>query len=162
MEKCHGMNDYGKQCKIMTDRKKYFNTLLLPVCEYHENTCVLERWSNTFQEDVPLKIIKFFSMFNHCIYMLKMKPVLALIISGELYNIASFYYPAYMLKDVFFDTVLKGTKEIVNCPVCYEESKDTVMTRCGHSFCRECLINWTTEHGTCPMCRELISKHKLK
>ena len=91
-----------------------------------------------------------------------MKPKIALIVSGELYDIASFYYPACMLMDVFFDTVLKRTKETVNCPVCYEESKDTVVTRCEHSFCRECLINWTTENGTCPMCRELISKHKLK
>lgn len=162
MEKCHGMTDYGKQCKLLTDKKKYFQTLLLPVCDYHRDTPVLERWTNTFPDHIPLKIYHYLTCFNHCIHVLKMKPNIALIISGELYSVASFYYPAYMLKDVFFDTVLKRTKEIINCPVCYEESKDTVVTRCGHSFCRECLVNWTSEHGTCPMCRELISKHKLK
>ena len=42
------------------------------------------------------------------------------------------------------------------CAICLGPTKDLCYLDCGHSFCRECLDNWTTQSGKhhCPMCRK--------
>lgn len=162
MEKCHGMTDRGNRCKILTCNKKYFSTLLLPTCDYHKDSDILMRWMNYQGEEMPMRIRQYFRLFGHCLTILKMNPILSNMIAGELHNIASFYYPSYMLSDVFFDIILKKSDDRVTCPICYEESKNTIITRCGHSFCNDCIISWVSEKGSCPMCRELISKLNIK
>lgn len=48
------------------------------------------------------------------------------------------------------------------CPICQEEPKDPVQTRCDHIYCQECLQTWTAGHNTCPSCRkELYSKYDI-
>ena len=49
------------------------------------------------------------------------------------------------------------------CPICYD-NKITIITECGHSFCKECIIKYldkkrTPRHNkdTCPMCRQNIT-----
>ncbi|KAF0682793.1 Aste57867_25092 [Aphanomyces stellatus] len=47
------------------------------------------------------------------------------------------------------------------CPICYETCYDPVKTRCGHAYCRPCLVQWTAEgHKTCPSCRAYVSQPK--
>jgi ankyrin repeat protein len=46
--------------------------------------------------------------------------------------------------------------EIVNCLVCYEELS-TLITDCGHHYCRKCIFTWLNDNNTCPYCRTIIS-----
>ncbi|ETV98723.1 hypothetical protein H310_08802 [Aphanomyces invadans] len=49
----------------------------------------------------------------------------------------------------------------VQCPICYDACYDPVRTRCGHAYCRPCLVQWTAEgHTSCPTCRGFITAPK--
>lgn len=39
------------------------------------------------------------------------------------------------------------------CSICQEEQLNTVRVDCGHSFCKECIINYTKVGNECPNCR---------
>lgn len=45
------------------------------------------------------------------------------------------------------------------CPICMEVigGEDGVVTPCGHIFCLTDFEQWTTQHDSCPSCRELIA-----
>lgn len=46
-----------------------------------------------------------------------------------------------------------------SCPVCLEDleqESDIIVTKCNHSFHRECLIKWQKKNITCPLCRRFI------
>ena len=50
----------------------------------------------------------------------------------------------------------------MECPVCLEESDDTVKLACGHVFCRECNYKYAEYRKRrlmaveCPICREVV------
>ena len=53
--------------------------------------------------------------------------------------------------------LIDETKFIEECPVCFEliDSKDRVITICGHQFHKTCFKKWSdsTLINTCPICR---------
>lgn len=55
-------------------------------------------------------------------------------------------------------TMAEVTREHQECPVCLEVKVcDIMLTRCKHSFCKECIVEWHNsqeERKTCPLCRE--------
>ena len=42
------------------------------------------------------------------------------------------------------------------CSICYTELDKTniTITKCGHTFCTDCIIKWIMKKKTCPYCRE--------
>ena len=42
------------------------------------------------------------------------------------------------------------------CPVCFSEkfAKLGRKTKCGHRFCRDCLLAWIQQSNECPVCRQ--------
>ncbi|XP_064629935.1 RING finger protein 24-like isoform X2 [Lineus longissimus] len=55
----------------------------------------------------------------------------------------------------------KTTIDTDLCPVCLEEfhSKDTVaLCPCGHSFHKQCLVQWLEQKNSCPMCKASVQK----
>ena len=48
-----------------------------------------------------------------------------------------------------------------NCPICMGPMVFPKTTKCGHTFCYDCLSNWTTDgkQDTCPYCRQSLSGH---
>lgn len=42
------------------------------------------------------------------------------------------------------------------CPICFYPRKDEVKTKCGHCFCRECIVKWVGQNHNCPNCRTEI------
>ncbi|KAH9495543.1 coatomer subunit alpha [Bulinus truncatus] len=63
------------------------------------------------------------------------------------------------------------------CPICFDIIDEAYMTKCGHSFCHECIVKSLERNNRCPKCSipiensgyifpnytltELIRKHKL-
>ena len=65
------------------------------------------------------------------------------------------------------------------CPICFNLLKEAHITRCGHTFCFECIMKWFESSSRCPKCNfdlenrqsdvfpnfllnELVAKHKSK
>lgn len=49
------------------------------------------------------------------------------------------------------------------CNICFEimEHKNISITKCGHSFCLDCMIKSLSLKTTCPTCREILIENKL-
>lgn len=54
------------------------------------------------------------------------------------------------------DRLLTNKSNIENCPICYENSNNFGITRCGHSFCQKCLIKCISKKPQCPICRCIL------
>lgn len=44
-----------------------------------------------------------------------------------------------------------------HCSICLEKSKNPFKSKCYHSFCNKCIMEWITQHDDCPLCRNPIS-----
>lgn len=62
--------------------------------------------------------------------------------------------------DEIWDRRLRDNCEIVECCICYQafgsQSPAYKLKKCGHMFCKDCLIEWAKNTNTCPMCRALM------
>lgn len=50
------------------------------------------------------------------------------------------------------------------CLICLNDAQQTVVTLCGHQFCKHCIIKWIDlkpANQTCPVCNKNINKHKI-
>lgn len=49
-----------------------------------------------------------------------------------------------------------------DCPICRNQTTQPTLTRCGHLFCQDCLVEWMAHqiinNETCPTCRGDISR----
>jgi hypothetical protein len=81
--------------------------------------------------------------------------------SDAVYNSA---YKAFnRLLDILVDTYMEllfdsfsTTDEQHECPICYEDKQCVVVPKCGHHFCKSCLLKEYDNKNCCPMCREPI------
>ena len=54
-------------------------------------------------------------------------------------------------------------REMVHCKICKERMKDVVITKCFHTFCRECIdASIESRKRRCPICRVQISQNDVK
>ena len=44
------------------------------------------------------------------------------------------------------------------CAICFSTSQSPFTTKCNHTFCNKCLLQWMLENDSCPMCRYNISQ----
>lgn len=56
--------------------------------------------------------------------------------------------------------VSEVSDEKFECPLCYEEKDDNVMTKCGHKFCKCCINSYMKNklNFVCPLCRDINTK----
>jgi hypothetical protein len=45
-----------------------------------------------------------------------------------------------------------------SCSICLDTSKDPFTSKCNHSFCNKCILEWITQNDECPLCRTAISE----
>ena len=53
----------------------------------------------------------------------------------------------------------------MSCSICLEkiEKKDCSITECNHTFHTKCLMKWSSNNSTCPVCRfELFKSDKIE
>ena len=55
---------------------------------------------------------------------------------------------------LFFAKFLKETH--YTCPICFDNIKNTITTKCNHIFCNSCLNKWLDNNNSCPLCRTII------
>ena len=44
-----------------------------------------------------------------------------------------------------------------NCSICLGNTKSPFTSKCQHTFCNKCILEWITQHDECPLCRNPIS-----
>lgn len=49
--------------------------------------------------------------------------------------------------------------EHLECCICQSTFKDPVITQCGHTYCKLCLLRWMYKNNTCPLCKTEIPKN---
>ena len=47
---------------------------------------------------------------------------------------------------------------ILQCPICMEIFIIATSINCGHTFCRDCILDWKKKAKTCPVCRARINQ----
>jgi Uncharacterized conserved protein, contains RING Zn-finger len=47
------------------------------------------------------------------------------------------------------------------CPVCFSTIKDASVTKCGHSFCKECIEECLNRRHECPNCKNETTIEQL-
>jgi hypothetical protein len=81
---------------------------------------------------------------------------MSLLIASKLFD-----YEDYENKKLseLLEILFKETKNISECPVCYENKKLVQLKNCSHSFCKKCILDWAFSCDytiNCPVCREKI------
>ncbi|XP_028519750.1 E3 ubiquitin-protein ligase COP1 [Exaiptasia diaphana] len=44
------------------------------------------------------------------------------------------------------------------CPICFDTIDEAFMTKCGHTFCYQCINRSLSESNRCPKCNFIIEK----
>jgi hypothetical protein len=152
---CYGKTFRGKRCKIKSHNTYKCYGLELPVCKYHERQNVIYRWSLSRKTvNIPEKIRTFLAFYSHCVTV-GINHWLALVITAEVYNRIGHASKDEII-ELFQSIVFRPTSG--ECSVCYDSPNTMLKTRCGHMFCKICLVKWMETNITCPMCRKIISQ----
>ena len=48
---------------------------------------------------------------------------------------------------------LEDVSSYLYCIICGEIFKDPVRLHCGHTYCKECITDWSKKNSICPLCR---------
>ncbi|KAH0605121.1 uncharacterized protein H6S33_005103 [Morchella sextelata] len=51
----------------------------------------------------------------------------------------------------------KGVEEEQDCLICKETYEIGILTSCGHSYCKECMVEWYKTSHKCPACTATLS-----
>jgi len=59
---------------------------------------------------------------------------------------------------------MRAIREQLQCVICYEPMLDPITARCGHAYCKHCIVRWlrnpnspqTSSRPTCPTCRAAL------
>ncbi|KAJ1982808.1 hypothetical protein H4R35_000167 [Dimargaris xerosporica] len=49
----------------------------------------------------------------------------------------------------------------LSCPICLQAITEAFMTRCGHSFCYQCISAHLEHQGNCPSCRSTLTREQI-
>ncbi|KAJ3099577.1 hypothetical protein HDU97_002925 [Phlyctochytrium planicorne] len=82
---------------------------------------------------------------------------LSLLASLPQYDISQLQTEGKLPKQSWTPTTLEKIERSLECPLCLEKTMtEPVISSCGHSFCRPCIILSLDHDGRCPVCRLLI------
>ena len=45
----------------------------------------------------------------------------------------------------------------MSCSICLNATHNPFTSKCNHSFCNKCILEWIMQNDNCPLCRENIS-----
>lgn len=53
--------------------------------------------------------------------------------------------------------ITSKNSDIFECPICFDVCAQLKQTRCGHTFCSNCLFNSLKNNPICPICRTIVN-----
>eukprot|EP00698_Gefionella_okellyi_P007891 TRINITY_DN1932_c0_g1_i1.p1 TRINITY_DN1932_c0_g1~~TRINITY_DN1932_c0_g1_i1.p1 ORF type:complete len:139 (+),score=12.41 TRINITY_DN1932_c0_g1_i1:283-699(+) len=56
--------------------------------------------------------------------------------------------------------VFQELKKALKCPVCLDSVSDMTATKCGHIFCKHCIVESVKASQRCPTCRAKLTLSK--
>ncbi|XP_014472771.1 PREDICTED: uncharacterized protein LOC106743441 isoform X2 [Dinoponera quadriceps] len=56
---------------------------------------------------------------------------------------------------------VNGLQKCLECTICLELMTAPVKTRCGHSFCQQCIGRVLQQNAPCPLCKEVLNKRSV-
>jgi len=62
------------------------------------------------------------------------------------------------LKNQSIDTVNNS----LPCSLCLINKENIVKIKCSHKFCESCIMDWLSNHTTCPECKQDVEDYSLK
>ena len=48
--------------------------------------------------------------------------------------------------------------DVFDCAICLQALNRPMKTQCDHYFCRDCIAQWTSQSGNCPLCRTRLTQ----
>lgn len=51
--------------------------------------------------------------------------------------------------------------KVCECVICTEVFKEPTMTKCGHTFCKDCISEVVSRMKTCPVCKTDLKPDEL-
>lgn len=61
------------------------------------------------------------------------------------------------------NAALKKYKDIRKCKMCETRDKNVLLVKCGHLFCRDCIMrNFQLRERHCPICRRIFTAEDIK
>ena len=153
---CYGKTFRGRRCKVKSRNTYVCYGVELPVCKYHEKQNAIYRWSLSRKNtNIPEKIRGFLGFYSYCVN-LGMNHWVSLVVTAEVYTLIG-YETKDVILELFYARVFTPTTG--ECSVCYDSPQSGILrTRCGHTFCKSCIVQWISGNITCPMCRKIISQ----
>ena len=159
---CECVTTRGKRCKKIAKFKTNSYGVFINTCGYHKNSNPIYKWSLFPYPDTPEYINRFLEFYNQ-VTSYKLHKWLNVMITSELYDEKKINTSIEKLLKSFFKKVLKSSESFSECSICLsDDTSSGVVTRCGHTFCKDCIIDWVMINPVCPLCREFISCFKLK
>lgn len=52
-------------------------------------------------------------------------------------------------------------EKLATCSVCFETYKDPYITKCGHTYCKECISEVINRQHRCPQCNQNLEQADL-
>jgi len=50
----------------------------------------------------------------------------------------------------------------MSCSICLDDTHNPFTSKCNHSFCNKCILQWISQNDDCPLCRNPISEPSSK
>ena len=80
-----------------------------------------------------------------------------------LYNVlAAQVSTLFSLQDAHLYDYVTPVDDDLMCLICRQPLVDPVDTDCGHTFCRQCALNYLTLKSTCPLDRRPLDAARLR
>jgi len=157
--RCLGLTKNRKRCKRYSQTTSNHYGLPLNTCSHHSKVNIIYDWSMNKDviNKIPKEVRKYIKMYESVINdYTTIDPWLAICAVTDLYHFDDSFSGKTILRKFFFRTLeIQQTGE---CPICMlDKNKLFVTTRCGHTFCRECIVKWSMKNFSCPICRRFIS-----
>lgn len=155
---CCGLTQSKLRCKKSSKYWVECYGVSLGVCSQHRHTNPIYLWSYNIRsnEKVPEKIKKFLDFYNDItFYYQDMNKWLAVLVTSELFETESSKLSRRRLLGKFYEKVFLETNK-GDCPICLDTNCEMISTRCGHAFCRDCIISWVNKKPSCPLCRNIL------
>lgn len=164
MQQCEGITIKGNRCKKQGSVELNVYGAKFGVCSHHDDKSILSRWNRELYKrwkkdvpggDVPEHVNGWLQSLHACWSNTRNLQV-STKYASHMYLDTELSLDFDKKFDSYVSTlVTENSTDTTECGVCMEENELT-QTKCGHTYCINCIRKWMTKSTTCPMCRTIL------